>query len=122
MAAEVREAEQKAITSDSDSSSQTGFLETNEIPIPGKSDNALFFASDSYEDLTLPNGGLPTIAVSGSIHTIKRKAKRSDTIQSDATDESSNATKDSEISGEDSQDDNIEVISQGYLFSGNTGK
>ena len=118
MAAEVREAEQlttQSHPSDSDSP-LPGLLET--LDIPGKSENPVLVASD-YDDLTytgITHGALPTVSTSGTIHTIKRKARRvaSGTFDGDTSDttdtgnESSNANDQgySEVSGDDSQDDN----------------
>ncbi|XP_005090495.1 protein SAND [Aplysia californica] len=120
MAAEVREAEQIGNTSDSDSV-QTELLETNEIP--GKSENALLVATDSFEDLNyagLTNGTLPTVSTSGTIHSlVKKKARRASALLDEneaagdntaSSDETTNAVdqESSEVSGEDSQEDHLE--------------
>ena len=118
MAAEVREAELKAnASSDSDSSTQPGFWETNEAP--GSSGNTLLVASDSVEDLNyvgLTNGKLPSVSTSGTIHTIQKKVRRAsedeednDSENTDQYNESANALdKEDSVITEDSQE-NVEV-------------
>ncbi|CAL1532083.1 unnamed protein product [Lymnaea stagnalis] len=115
MAAEVREAEQIVNVSDSESG-QSDFIETE---IPGKSNNSLLVASDEFDDISyeeLNNGALQA-APMGTINAlVKRKVKRQHSIiESDgrqstvSEDDIANDVENesSEISGDDTQDDNL---------------
>ncbi|KAH9504805.1 Vacuolar fusion protein MON1 A [Bulinus truncatus] len=107
MATEVREAEQSASVSDSDSG-QSDFIETNEIP--GRSSNTLLVANDSFEDLSYAelNNTIIASPLTGTINSlVKKKAKRSLSLQEKEPAEL--ADDDNTISESEVDDSEVEV-------------